>query len=775
MDMLIVESSAKSKTIQKYLGKNWIVEATGGHVQDLPNSKATKDGKKAMWACTVDTLPNPPWEYTEKAERTISKLLDKAKKKGVDGIYIATDPDREGEFIAWRLAEIFNEAGYSNICRISFHEITKPAILEAISERGSINDSLVDAAKVRRFMDRLVGFRSSKFSRSWNLAAMGRVQTPTLGFIVERELEREAFVPIPYYAVHADAGGIRWNAIFHDKGDADAWVDDKGKFHSNRTNNQPLAQSAFNSLASEGSLTISSVDESTYQRNPKPPFTTDTLLMSIGSEKGWNPRRTMRIAGELYNAGHITYIRTDSTRTSASAREEIKTHISEKWGDDHLGKGVLGPDAKSDAKNVQDAHEAIRPTRPTAQSLEGLSPEQKDLYQIIWARFAGSQMSVSKYDRLSMTATTDGFERNFTGTASWRVHRGWEAAFEGIGKEPATQPPAFSATNGTNIALDAAEKDSENPCLREDETKPPARYKQHSLVQKMKAEGIGRPSTYATTIDKLISRKYVIDENNSLSPSDDGRNLWLIVVPHYERDGQGGTGNLFSTAFTAEMEGSLDGIENNSSSAPTVWHTFSEHFQALHQVALDRKKLTPTPKQAAFFKRITAKFTEEQIATYTGGKKYDDITGGEMREILEKISKDHPMETQPASDKQKSWIASMAGDCNLSEEDASALVDTKSFDDLTGGRKGTASKLIEILQKKTAGIPRPPTEKQLNYITKMAKIAEMDEASVCQLINCSSYSELLGGKGGTASQLITILQKKTGSGKKRRGKKKKSD
>ena len=185
MDMLIVESGAKSKTIQKYLGKGWIVAACNGHVQDLPVSRETKDGRKAMWASTADTLPQPPWEWTENSERTIGNLLAKAKSSKVENVYIATDPDREGEFIAWRLVEIFRENGFNNVWRITFNEITKSAVQASIDARGNYNQHLVDAAMVRRFMDRLVGFRSSKFCRSWSLSSMGRVQTPTLGFIVD--------------------------------------------------------------------------------------------------------------------------------------------------------------------------------------------------------------------------------------------------------------------------------------------------------------------------------------------------------------------------------------------------------------------------------------------------------------------------------------------------------------------------------------------------------------------------------------------------------------
>ncbi len=766
VDLVIVESGAKSKTIQKYLGKGWIVAACNGHVRDLPTSRNTKDGKKAMWAATVDKLPNPPWEWTENSERTIGNLLSKAQDKNVKNVYIATDPDREGEFIAWQLKLIFSEAGFDQIWRITFNEITKAAVQSSIDAKGDVDHNLVSAAKVRRFMDRLVGFRASKFSRSWSLPAMGRVQTPTLGFIVDKEIERENFVPQPYFSVHAEAGDLRWNARFHERSESGAWVDDKGKFHANRTNDAKLAESAFN--AAKGGLKLTSVEPSQYKSNPDPPFTTDTLLMKAGSEMNWKPGRTMKIAGELYNAGHITYIRTDSTRTNAGARDEVKSYISKIWGEDHLGKGVVGPDVKGDKANVQDAHEAIRPTQPAAQNIEGLSPEQARLYRIVWARFAASQMSPSQYERLSMTASATGFEKSFTSTASWRVHRGWEAAFEGIRKEPATAPPSFNASVGESLELDSTDSESSNPELIEDETKPPARYKQHSIVQKMKGEGIGRPSTYAATVTKLLNRKYVFEENGSLVPADSGRTLWLEVAPFYDRSSHGVEGHLFGTQFTAEMESNLDEIEVGNSAAPAVWHTFAEHFQGLHLSALELKKQKPTPKQLGYYARLTSHLPVDEIARFTGGKPAEEMTGTEMRELIEKINQEHPPESQPASEKQLSWIVSLAEGANLTEAEACAKVEAAGFADLTGGRNGTASKLIEVLRPLANLAPREASEKQIKYIKSMVEKAELSESDACKLVDAEGYADLQGGAGGTASKLITILRKRT------RGKKKKA-
>jgi DNA topoisomerase-1 len=240
MDLVIVESGAKAKTIQKYLGKNVLVRASVGHVQDLPTKG--KDGSKALWSHTDTSLPDPPWDRTERAEKTVKRIISDSRRKKVDRVLIATDPDREGEFIAWRLAELLSEFG--DIQRITFNEITETAIKEALQAAGTVDMNLVDAAKVRRFMDRLIGYRTSRFARSWSLSSMGRVQTPTLGFVVEREKTIQAFVPTPYWAVQAFASGIDFRVRFHEKDDSLAWRDEKGKFNAHRTNDSTLANKA---------------------------------------------------------------------------------------------------------------------------------------------------------------------------------------------------------------------------------------------------------------------------------------------------------------------------------------------------------------------------------------------------------------------------------------------------------------------------------------------------------------------------------------------------
>jgi len=767
MDMLIVESGAKSKTIQKYLGKGWIVAACNGHVQDLPTDRKSKDGKKAMWVCTADTLPEPPWQWTDNAERTVSNMLRRAGENDVENVYLATDPDREGEFIAWRLSEIFGDAGYPNVWRVTFNEITKKAVMAAIELRGDVNSNLVDAAKVRRYMDRLVGFRASKFSQSWSLTSMGRVQTPTLGFIVERELERDAFVPQPYFAVSADVQGVRFNVRFHEKDDALAWVDDKGKHNPLRTAEGDLAKSAHAALVKQRELSLREVTSGTRNNRPYPPFSTDTLLQSAGVELSWNPRRAMKVASELYNAGHITYIRTDSTRTSSSARESVKKFIAETWGEDHVGGGVVGKDAG--AKNVQDAHEAIRPTSPGVRMPEGLGEPQQRLYRLVWARFTGSQMTPSRYENYSFVAECEGCKKPLTGTTSWRVHAGWEAAFAEIRKQPATTPPEFKAEVGVVLGLDDAD---ENPTFTEDETKPPSRYKQHSIVQKMKEKGIGRPSTFATTIDKLIKRKYCKDDSGTLIPTNDGRTLWLEVAPFYDRAHTGGEGNLFSSAFTAEMELNLDSIEGGSLSAATSWNDFSSRFQAIHLNALEKKKEHPTRKQLAYFGRLTEGMPEDELSALTDNRGPEALSGSEIAELLSKLTTERPLTNQPASEKQLNWVASLTKDADLTEQSACELVGVAGFDKLTGGREGSASGLIDILLTRQKETDRPASDKQINWIMQLAEKASLDEKAACALVQVDDWSSLTGGRGGSASSLITLLRKRSPTSGRKRGRRK---
>ena len=749
MDLVIVESGAKAKTIQKYLGKNVLVRASVGHVQDLPTKG--KDGSKALWSHTDTSLPDPPWGWTERAEKTVKRIISDSRRKKVDRVLIATDPDREGEFIAWRLAELLSEFG--DIQRITFNEITETAIKEALQEAGTVDMNLVDAAKVRRFMDRLIGYRTSRFARSWSLSSMGRVQTPTLGFVVKREKEIQKFIPTSYWAVQAFASGIDFRVRFHEKDDPLVWKDEKGKIDIHRTNDSNLANKAYEYLNLESQVTAKKVSLNDYKRRPKPPFTTDTLLQASGSKYSWRPSNTMRVAQGLYEAGHITYMRTDSTRTSASSRDRAKDFITSKWGSGFVGKGSLGGKPKS---GVQDAHEAIRPTNPLSELPNGLDESQARLYRLIWSRFIASQMCDSEWTSMKIQAQLETFEKLLDGDTKWRVKPGWESAFEAIDRAPASSPPSPEIIEGSKIKLDNKE---DNPKLIEDKTKPPARYTQHGLVAFMKSEGIGRPSTYAATIKKLLDRKYCSDMKGRLKPTEQGVLLCDEVVPFY--NSQEEKISLFSSSFTSEMESDLDQIETGQQDGASVWDGFVNSFRQLHEAAISKKKETPTKRQLDYYMRLAELVSKSELENIIGDEEPHKMDGERIGEVIDKLKKATEDIALPASAKQISYVQSLAESLEMDESSACALVGASNFNDLTGGKSGTASDLIGQLKNKTDSIPRPPSPKQLNFIKNLVKKADIEEEVACKLVGINAYSELSGGRQGTASKLIESLRKKS--------------
>ncbi|MEE3303601.1 MAG: type IA DNA topoisomerase [Candidatus Thermoplasmatota archaeon] len=747
---MILESGAKARTIKKYLGKGWIVDACNGHVQDLPNRGGSKQDNKAMWSSKEGELPEPPWSWTDRAENTISKLRQKAESNSVEEIYIATDPDREGEFIAWRLKEIFSD--FEIIHRVSFNEITNSAVQEAISSPRDVDMDLVDAAKVRRFMDRLVGFRCSRFSRSWNLASMGRVQTPTLGFIVDRELEREAHVPIPYHSIKGDSNGVSFKVRFHEKDEENAWKDDDGKHHPDRTFDKELAKSTLDRTKNAGQLTIASVNEGKNHRKPQPPFTTESMLRAANGRMGWSIGRTNRVATALYQSGHITYIRTDSTRTSKAARDRIRSLIEKEYGTNHLGLGVLGSDVKKGAGNVQDAHEAIRPTQPEVKTLTGTNADQQSLYRLIWGRFAASQMSDSIRERRDIVATVENVEMPLYGTSSWRIHTGWEAVYSEE-KEVRTEPPQVGFEIGSNWLFSKSE---ENPSLTSDQTKPPRRFTESSIIREMKNADIGRPSTYLTTIGKLVDRDYVNKDGASLIPTEQGRTLWIDVVPFYGSDeNSSGTiaEGLFTPRFTALMEANLDQVEEGDTSGAIVWHQFVSGFRNMHNNALELRKQKPTIKQMNFIKSRLSRMPEETVSQFLNGKEYENLTGEDARRIIEELNNSDNGDIPP-SEKQMTLILRLVDKNKVDLDRLLASKDLQDLEELTGGRDGTASAVInELIQIDKNS---PATEKQVATIQSMAKNLQIRIEDAMALADTTTIEEITKDE---ASGLIDRMKK----------------
>lgn len=755
MDVLIVESSAKARTLQKYLGDGWAVVATGGHVETLPNDRKThgKDASKAYWANRPGELPDPPWVWTDRGEDALEAILDKAGEGA--RFWIATDPDREGEFIAWSLERRLEGKGPTR--RVTFQEVTEEAVRAALESPRGVDRRMVESALVRKFLDRLVGFRTSKMANGivpGRGNSMGRVQTPTLGFVVERELEREAHVPIPYFEVRARAEGVDLSTRFHEPDDPEAWRDASDKVHPTRTFDRELAEGAAAALERAGGVTVTEVKESTSRRRPSAPFSTDALLQAAGSRFSWSPRKTSALASMLYEAGHITYIRTDSTRLADSAVQKARAVVADTWGEDHLGssasKNVAGGP-------VQDAHEAIRPTRLEADEVAVDDADARRLYRLIRAHTLASQMAPSVTATRSVRAECADFDRPLTGSVSWRTFDGWEAAYgEFLAPRP-TEAPDIALVEGAEWRLDPAEEESPNPVLIEDETRPPARYRPHTLIRAMKDAGIGRPSTYARTVEKLEERGYVETEDGGLAPTEAGRTIWTRAAPLYARDadtdGDGSGLELFSPEFTARMEERLDELASGDLSAPETWERWRDLIRDLHEEARARKKSgSSTLQQQDMLRRLLANAPEPRPVEPDA---VADLTWNEAHELTTRLREAGVL---PApTTRQVQYIERLLADLELDDDERVEIVGADGVEGLR--TTAAASEVIDELQR-IHDERRPPSAKQRRYLESLIEKAGLSEAEAVALVDAGSLDDLTGGREGTASALIDQLSER---------------
>jgi hypothetical protein len=365
-------------------------------------------------------------------------------------------------------------------------------------------------------------------------------------------------------------------------------------------------------------------------------------------------------------------------------------------------------------------------------------------------------MTDSEWTSMKLQAKLETFERPLDGDTKWRVTPGWESAFEAIQKAPATTPPKPEILEGKAIKLDDIK---ENPRLIEDKTKPPTRYTQHGLVALMKSEGIGRPSTYAATIKKLLDRKYCSDNKGRLQPTDQGIMLCDEVIPFYNSEEE--KMSLFSPSFTSTMESELDQIETGKQNGAIVWDGFVTSFNELHDKALMKKKETPTKRQLDYYLRLASLISESELEKIIGKEDPQKMNGERIGEVIDSLKNATDDISLPASVKQLSYAQGLAESLELDEKSACNLVGISKFEELTGGKSGTASQLIGLLRDKTDSVPKPPSPKQINFIANLAKKADLEEAGACNLVNVTNYSELTGGRQGTASKLIETLRKKS--------------
>lgn len=512
MKLLIVESPAKAKTISKYLDNAYKVVASVGHVRDLP-----KSNKKAI---DIEGGFIPHYEISKGKEKIVDEIKNLAKKSSE--VLLATDPDREGEAIAWHIAQA---AGLKKPKRVVFHEITKEAVVEAIKHPRDIDMNLKEAQEARRMLDRLVGYDLSGLiwkKVRYGLSA-GRVQSPALRIIMEREREIRSFISHPYWVVSADLENKEKNkfTVICDENPTDKENVDK-----------------IIKAGEEGTWKIKEVKETSVKKSPRAPFITSTLQQTASSRLGFSPSRTMGIAQKLYEAGLITYMRTDSTNLSGTAMGQITNTIEKKFGKEMVQ--VRKYSAKS--KNAQEAHEAIRPTNMSLEN-SGNNEEQKKLYSLIWHRTLSSQMVDANTLRTKIITEVENKDiPNFSITGSRVVSPGWLLGDPASRGEDVELPKVKEGENIDMKSINSEEK----------QTEPPTRYSEAGLIKELEKRGIGRPSTYASIIKTIEDRGYVEKINKSLVPTDTGDVVSTFLENYF--------GEYISDDFTAQMEDKLDNI-----------------------------------------------------------------------------------------------------------------------------------------------------------------------------------------------------------------------
>jgi DNA topoisomerase-1 len=563
-NLVIVESPAKAKTIGKYLGKQYVVKASLGHVKDLPKKDLAVD---------VDKGFEPRYEVIEGKKKLITELKQAAK--GVESIYLAADPDREGEAICFHLQEELNGSKKGpKIYRVMFNEITANAIRKAFEKPGSVNLNLVDAQQARRILDRLVGYKISPLL--WDKVrrglSAGRVQTVALRLIVDREREIRAFIKREYWTIDVQLNAKKppvLTARFTKKDDQALEVADEG-----------AAKSIVDQLDGAKYL-VHSVTTREKKRNPVAPFITSTLQQESSRKLRFSVKRTMMLAQRLYegvelgaegSVGLITYMRTDSTRVSNDALDEVRQLIKERFGAPFCPES---PNAYKSKKDAQDAHEAIRPTSAlrTPESVAAfLQEDELKLYRLIWMRFVSSQMTPAVFDQTTIDVAAkgkDGATYMFRATGSVPKFKGFLEVYE-EGKDQKDE--------------DDEELKHRLPVVREGEelkfkailpeqhfTEPPPRFNEATLVKELEADGVGRPSTYASILSTIQEREYVKKEGGKFVPTELGMVVTDLLLESFQ--------NLFDVTYTARMEVELDEIEEGKMDWREAMSEFYERFQ----------------------------------------------------------------------------------------------------------------------------------------------------------------------------------------------------
>jgi DNA topoisomerase I len=567
MKLVIVESPAKAKKIASFLGEGWRVEACRGHVCDLPKDKLGVDVKKEFRpTCTL--LPR---------KGSLVNRLIKAMRQ-VDAVYLATDPDREGEAIAWHLLQLAQLDKSKSVYRATFNAITESAVKQAIQSPQQLDTALVEAQQTRRILDRLVGYLVSPLAcKTLNgKVSAGRVQSVALRLVVEREQAIQAFTSENFWTLSAQlqTGDVNLTVKLHRIKGADV------RFTS------PDQVQKLVGLLQPASFWIGKAGQSVQQRKPLPPFTTSTLQQAASKALGLSPQRTMQLAQTLYEAGWITYHRTDSVAVSPEVRALVRQVIRREYGEDY--RPAKPPNYTSKKLHTQDAHEAIRPTNVQRQP-EAMQRDGADLYALIWKRFIASQMTSARYNvtQLLIMAgkqTDKPFPLAFKAQGREQVFDGFLRVYEEVTEDDEDD----GASNILPYIKQGTSLDLIDLPIKQGQTQAPKRFTEAGLVQKLEAEGVGRPSTYAGMVGTIQTKGYVSKQKRHLIPTEIGTGLCAYLIEQFP--------SVFDVGYTAQLEATLDEIASGNTTRLQALQKFWSDFQPQLQSAGEAViKSTPQP------------------------------------------------------------------------------------------------------------------------------------------------------------------------------------
>ena len=781
MNLVIVESPAKSRTLKKFLGRDFEIMASYGHIRDL----VPKEG-------SVDPDRDFAMKYAlvERSKAQVNKIIAALKK--ADNLYLATDPDREGEAISWHLCEILKTKKLLtgiNVYRIAFHEITKNAVQKAVANPRALSEQLINAQQARRALDYLVGFGLSPLL--WRKvpggSSAGRVQSPALRMIVEREEQIEAFESREYWTIDAvlSKDGATFPASLHA-------IDDKKvkQFDIADEKHAHEVRDAIRRHAADGVL-VSKVEKKERKRNPAPPFTTSTLQQEAVRKLGFSAAKTMRVAQQLYegidlgsgSVGLITYMRTDSLTLAAEAVTEIRRHVAAIFGEQRLPKAPRIYKAKT--KNAQEAHEAVRPTSAARQpgDIERyLSREQLQLYTLVWKRTVACQMIPATLDTVSVDLRCGNYTLRATGSTV---------------KEPGFM---LAYTESKDDAGTARKRSGDNdekklPPLKEKElvelqkadagqhfTEPPPRYSEASLVKALEEYGIGRPSTYASIISTLQNRKYAELVKKRFVPTDTGRVVNSFLTEHFTR--------YVDYEFTAGLEDELDEISRGERSWTLVMREFWEPFKTLiaekkenvsrtdvsRILGTDPKSGKPVsvrPGRYGPYAQIGTREDEEKpkVAGLRPGQKRETITLEEALKLFElprDLGKTHEGEpVQAGIGRFGPFVKYGSKYASIKEDDPHTITLERALEIIAAKEKADAEKIIKVFEAEGIRILKGRWGPYVTNGEKNARVPKDREASSLSLEACQAILAEAPAKGKSRTK---AAEKKTS--RKRAGKSK---